>query len=81
MARLQGDTYTLHCAQHGVNNDQWLVTDKATPPRSIGTLTVHHKGCVFNGWDWDGDPTLVNSDGTATDAMQEILDLLASDYE
>jgi hypothetical protein len=57
----------------------WVITDDHNGT-TVGTLTVHLQDGEYDGWDWIGDPGFVNADGTATDEMQELLDMLDQVY-
>lgn len=69
------DCCTLQCLALGEEEDRWQVRMKDS--NASGVLTIFHVlddgEKAFNGWDWEGDPSLVNDDDTATNDLQNVL--------
>jgi len=72
------DCATIECLELGATEDRWRV--KHTASAVEGILTISHTADnEFSGWDWD-QATLVEEDGKASEAMQEILDCFGEYY-
>jgi len=76
------DNATIQCLELGDSQDRWQV--KRTDSEASGVLTIYHDGenpKNQDGWNWDGCPSLVETDGSCADALQEIMDCVAGEYE
>ena len=72
------------CLELGSMQDRWSMAHIGSNAK--GVLTIFHTpgedgGKEYSGWDWEGDPSLVNADGTATDDLQELIDCVSGYYE
>jgi hypothetical protein len=72
------DVATVECLALGEQEDRWKVRHKASAVEGILTIS-HTDDNEFNGWDWD-QTALVEEDGTASEALQEILDCFGEYY-
>jgi len=80
------DNATIQCLELGDSQDRWQV--KLTNSEASGMLTIFHepeesesmRAKNYVVWDWDGCSSLVKPDNTATDTLQEVLDIFADEY-
>ena len=76
------DHAIVECLELGETQDRWSL--KRRDSEAAGVLTVFHspgeEGKEFNGWDWEGCPSLVKADKTATEALQEMIDCVYDEY-